>query len=62
MGTRYPGRPETSSKGRIISIRLDRYQGGQITEFASKFNMSISNIMREALAVWLNLNSKGGEK
>lgn len=58
MGTRYPGRPQEDNRTRIVGVRLPTWQREKIEEVAKEFNMSISDIMREALSVWFNLNSE----
>jgi len=59
MGSRYPGRPETSNKTAPIGVRLPEYQRNKLQKYAGKYKMSLSDIMREALAIWFNMN--GGE-
>ena len=59
MSSRYPGRPETSNKTRLVGVRLNDYQYGRIQKTSQEFKMTISDIIREAVAVWLNMNNKG---
>ena len=59
MGTRYPGRPATSNQGTMITFRLDAYHTDRLNQFKQLFKLSTSAIMREALSIWFNLNSKG---
>jgi Arc/MetJ-type ribon-helix-helix transcriptional regulator len=62
MGTRYPGRPSTSNRTKMVSVRLEEYQASKVEEYSDKFKMSTSEIVREAIAIWLNMNgSKGVE-
>jgi len=55
-GTKYKGRPTEDNRTININIRCTAYQREKLDLYAEKLNMSISDIVREALAIWFNLN------
>lgn len=48
-----------NKKQSIIICRLDVRQKEKLEEIAGKFNMKISEVVREAITIWINMNSKG---
>lgn len=58
MGTRYPGRDKSLNRVDRRTIRVDGYQLVRIEHLSKRFNMTFSEIAREALSVWLNMNDK----
>jgi predicted transcriptional regulator len=61
MPSHYPGRIDTLNKQKMVHVRLDDSQKERLEEYAKRYNSSISDIIREAITIWLNLNAKGGK-
>lgn len=55
------GYPKNSLQTDVLKFRVNQYQKEMIDEYAEKYNTTVSAIMREALTIWLNMNSKKGE-
>lgn len=61
MGSTYPDRPAALNKEKITGVRLDPSQRERLEEYATAFNTSLSALVREAVTIWLNMNTRGGK-
>ena len=59
--SRYPGRPRSSNHTQIITFRCTKYQRDRLKDFSNSFKIKESEILREALSIWFNLNATKGD-
>jgi len=58
MGNRYPHRTKELNMTTIIGVRVLQSQKVKLDSYAQVHNLKISEIVREALTMWINMNSK----
>lgn len=56
MGSRYPGRPRGSNFSHTINVRVIDTQKNRLEKYSEMYQMPISDIVREAIGMWLNSN------
>jgi hypothetical protein len=61
MGSNYPERPKTLNKQTPTGVRLDTSQKEKLGEYSRKHGIPVSALIREAVTIWLNLNTQGGD-
>jgi ppGpp synthetase/RelA/SpoT-type nucleotidyltranferase len=59
MGTNFPNKDASNNMTDIIGVRVLRSQRIKLEEQANKNKIKISDIVREAITMWLNTNAKG---
>lgn len=61
MGTRFSGRPKDLNMEQVTTVRLLPNQRKKLEKYAALYQISVSDLIREAVTVWLNSNSEGKE-
>jgi hypothetical protein len=59
MGNRYPNRNNDLNMNTIIGVRVLPSQKEKLDDYAKKHKVKISDIVRESITMWLNMNCKG---
>ena len=57
MGNKYPGRPLASNKMVFIHARILQNQLAHLEKLSQLYHLNKSEILREALTSWLNINT-----
>ncbi len=58
MGSRYPERSKELNMTHFIGLRLSNSQISKLKEYEEKYKKSLSDIVREAIAIWINIYSQ----
>jgi hypothetical protein len=58
MSSNYPQRNKDLNMETTVGVRVLKSQREKLEEHALKNKMRISDIIREAITMWLNMNSK----
>lgn len=62
MGGRYPERNANFNMDKLVAFRIGDYQYSRLQEYSEAFNMGLSEILREAVALWININYESLKK
>jgi hypothetical protein len=58
MANKFTSRSQTLNMVERIDIRITENQKQKLEEYAVKYNIKVSDIIRESITIWLNLNAE----
>jgi hypothetical protein len=58
MANKFTSRSQTLNMVERIEVRITENQKQKLEEYAAKYNIKVSDIIRESITIWLNLNAE----